>query len=180
MKKRNLIYGLIGGLASIIVSFIFYFIEPSAFLQYAPWMGLFIYIIFMYKASSDERVDLHGYGTFRQLFIPAFHTGLIMVGILTIFGYLMYYVIDPGLFEIEKKLAMDALEKMRGLLGDNPTDMALDEIAKQESKPILRYIFESSFRLIWPVGICGLVIALILRKKQPEGMIVEDSLNKDL
>lgn len=168
MEHPSVKNGVFGAAIVIIIYLIMWFVSPKAFLSYGSWLGFAIIIFFMYRAGKEVRDMNQGFIEFGEIFKYLFITFVVLTLITSIFNYILLNFIDPGLIEIQKEIALEAMEKVANALGN---EEMLDEMNDQ--------LDEQSFDLTpwkalqgWIFGlIFGAIIAAIqgaiMKKKDP-------------
>jgi len=109
MQQRNLTYGIIAGVGTVLYIYLFYhFNQESVLNPLVPWSSLIIYIACMAKAGMDLRKRQDGLLSFKQGLKEAFVVYLIASLIYYAFIYLLFKFIDPGLIELQKEQLLSA------------------------------------------------------------------------
>ena len=171
MNQNAVRNGWMLGVSLIIISLVFYLISPNAFFTYASWVGFVAYIYFLYRAGVDERNEQGGYISFGEAFKVSFVALVIGSAIYWVFYYILFNFIDPSLADTQKQIAMEAMEKMSGLIGQEGYERMMEEMEKQDfGASIGRTLSSFAFSLILPGALFCLIIALIVRKKNTEGI----------
>jgi len=167
MKSPFIKYGVIYGVVSIIVSLVVYMVSPALFAEW--WLGLALLIIpifFMSQAVKETRSAGGGHIDFGSAFVQGFGTFMVGLIISTIFSYLLYNVIDPGLEDVIKEQMAETMSGFEELLGEEAFDQMLEEVeSKSLASPgaLLQGILGSGFF----GAIISLIIAAIMKKNRP-------------
>ena len=169
MNHPSVKYGVMGGIASIVITLILWFINPDYLLNYVGTViGFVVLIYFMYMAGKEARELSDGYIDFGEIFKYLFITFVVMTLISTIFNYILFNYIDSSMLERQKEIAIKAAEKMATMLGGED---ALDEITDKIEEQDFSYTIGKAIQG-WVFGmIIGAIIAAIqgaiMKKKDP-------------
>lgn len=170
MENNGLKYGILAGLGAIAVSLGFYLVEEKMIFSVAGYVGWAIYLYCMYKATVDERAEMGGFMTFKEALKPAFLTFVVASFIYFVFYYVLFNFIDPNLAELQKEIAMESMQGMGGLMGEETLENMMEEMEKQDFQVGIGTVSLSyAISLIFPGFIFALIIALIAKKEQPIG-----------
>jgi hypothetical protein len=124
MAYKGVIYGIVGGLTTILVYSILYFINKSYLLSPVfYWSSLLIYIgAMIYTADVSVK---QGKTDFKQILKPVFICFLIANLLYYLYYYILTVEIDPGLAELQMERM---IEKMKELNSDTlPTKADMKE-----------------------------------------------------
>lgn len=167
MENNGVKYGLLAGLGVVVYTLILYLVDDVLMFGWASMFGIFIYIACMYKAGVDERNQNGGFLTFKETLKPTFLTYVIGSLIATIFTYLLFTVIDPGLIELQNEIAAERIQSMSGMLGEEGVEEALKRLEEQESMKISDTALGYAMMLI--IGfVIAAIISAIVKKNRPE------------
>ena len=169
MENHAVKWGLIGGIGVVVYSLILYLMDPNSLFGGLAYIGILIYIFAMVKAVQGEKNDLGGYMTWGEALKPTFLTYAIASGIYIIFFYVLNNFIDPGLEELQRQAAIEMVEKMSGILGEEGVEQTIAQADEQGyafniQKAGLGYFIG----LIFPGFIFAAIIAAIMKKNRPE------------
>ena len=159
--------GVIGGLTAVVASLLFYIADTKMFLSFSGFLVWIIYIFFVSKATrEDKRTSDH----FE--FKDALKTGFLTYVIASLFYIVFYYVlsnfVDPGLIEMQREIAIEAIEKMSGMLGEEGTEAALANIENQDMTfGIKTALITFAGGLLFPGIIIALIVAAVLKDPKP-------------
>jgi len=104
MQQKNVKYGIIAGVGTVLYLLLFYYFERESVLNpLVPWSSKIFYIAFMAKAGVDLRKRQDGLLSFKQGLKEAFVVYLVASLIYYAFIYFLFKFIDPGLIELQKK-----------------------------------------------------------------------------
>ena len=154
------------GVILIISSLTLYFVDPSLFLSMRSWILLTIIIVLMIKTGLDERRIGEGFIDFGDAFRSMFIASAIGILFCTMFEYIMFNIIDPGLIETQREIALEAIEKMSGFLGEDGYEMAVERIQDQEFNTPAQTLISYLVRQLVPNALFSAIIALIIKRKQ--------------
>ncbi|MCB0515084.1 MAG: DUF4199 domain-containing protein [Chitinophagales bacterium] len=154
-------YGLIAGLAGIILSTLLYFINPTFLFSY--WillLSMLIIIGIMVMAVSEGKKANRGMISFGDAFVIGLITFMVAAVVGNIFQYILFNFIDPSLIDLQKQMAINnTIETMKAFGADGETiDKTIEEIEKQD----LSMSFKNVILGILSAGIFGAIIAAIV------------------
>lgn len=166
MNKHFVKYGLYAGGASILITLLLYVIDPKIMLQVSNWIIFILSVVFMVMAAKGKRSEQGGFISFKEAFTESWLTYLVYALVSLVFTYLLFNVIDPDLKDTVKEIAMEAMEKMSGLLGEEGTAKAIEELEKQDSFSIGGLAQSTAFALVFG-ALISLIIAAVVKKEKP-------------
>ena len=171
MNNKSLNNGLLAGLIGIILALIFYFVDPRFMIKYGSYVIYLVYIFFMYKAGKETRDEMGGFMTFGKGLSSTWLTFIVASFLVTIFNYVLYNFIDPALLDIVQEQAIEQIDKMSGMIGEEGTEVAIEQIEEQGvdfgfGKVALGW----AFGLIIPGIIIALIEAAILKREDKSGV----------
>lgn len=161
--KNGLIYGLITGVAMIIIMLLLHlanlYMTPG--LQYLIYIGT---IVGMYLGIVNYRDKiLNGYITYGGAFYSGFLIGLFSTILYVIFFFIYIKFINPGMIDDMMTMARQKLEEKAGDLSEDQMDMAMSMQAKFMSPPMLA-LFGLIGNLIFST-IIALILAIVTKKQ---------------
>ncbi len=169
MTNHWMKYGMLAGLVTVVLYMIIYFVNAKTMLgPLVQWGSLLIFIGAMAKAGIDRKNDNGGYLSFMDTFLEGFKTYAIAAIIYYIFYYILFNFIDPGLTELLKEQAIEAIEKMAGLVGGDGMEAAMDAIESQDFSIGIGSALMSLFMSILGGGIVALIVAVFIKKDPPQ------------
>lgn len=165
MENKAIFNGLLMGGASIIVTLLFYFINPRFLMTTGAYIMYGIFLFFMFRAVIDSRAQQGGFITFSEGLKAAFLSYVIGGLMYYLFNHILVAFIDPSLVEITKEVAIEAIEKMESFIGEDATAEAIDQLDEVSYKPTLAntlmgYVISLIFGFIF-----SLIIAAIYKKE---------------
>lgn len=166
MDKHFVRQGLYAGGASVLITLALYIIDPKMMLKVGNWLIFVLSIVFMVMAAKGKKKDNGGFISFKEAFTESWLTYLIYALISLVFSYLLFNIIDPSLKDTVKEIAMEAMEKMSGLLGEEGTAKAIEELEKQDSFSIGNLLQSTVFSLIFG-AVIALIIGAAVKKEKP-------------
>lgn len=118
MKNKHAIrFGIFAGIGTVLFLYLFYWMDKKMMLQPSiVWSTMFLYIIAMYMAPLEERKENEGYLLFKPALKASFLVYIIANGIYTIFNYILYNFLDPGMLEVQKEYFHEHKEILEGFL----------------------------------------------------------------
>ncbi len=170
MENPSVKWGLIAGLGVMITSLLFYLVNVNWFFSISSYVSWIVYIACMVFAVKDMR-GKHGFISFKDAFSTAFIVYAISSLMYFIFYYLMFNVIDPGLAEIQQEIAREAMESFSSFMTEEQIEEAMARVEDQ-SMNIGTLGVGYLFNLIFPGAIMAAIIAIILKKDNPNTGIV--------
>lgn len=170
MEKIALKNGVIGGIIAIIINLVLWLIDPSTFIKYGSYVGLLILIVFMIKSARDFRLQNEGFLPFIDALKATFLTALVLSAITSLFQYVHYNFIDPNLIDLQKQIAVEAIQKMSGIIGEDGVNAAMEKLDSSEmNMGILQVVKGWLMGLIFN-AIIALIISAIMKKNKPENI----------
>ncbi len=170
MDNTGIKWGVIGAVSTLVISLVTYLIGPKFYIQGGSWIGLVALIVILVMAGKEERTKLGGFANFQELLRPIFMTYIITAVASTILQVIMYKVVDPGLADLTKQISLESLQKMKGMLGEEGYESALEEMEKQDCGGSVRqYIVGLAMNLLIGFGVSALISAIIKRTR-PENL----------
>ncbi len=113
--NRDILYGLAGGVASILFSLAMYSRSAELFLgSMVFWVSTFILIFFIILAMLHARSGEQELADFKSLLKTGFTVYVVGNLLSYIFLFIMFNYVDPDLQEIQRQQAMDFVLKYRG------------------------------------------------------------------
>jgi|GEM_PF-3556825 len=167
MENPGVKWGLIGAGAIILVALIAYVYDAKFYLSYNGFAIFLISIFFLYKTATEERKLRNGYASFSELLRSVFLAGVIMTVCYQVFNMIMVFLIDPGLADMSKEVALEAMQKMESILGEEGYEKAIEDIQAQSFKPSIGEFFLGLASSIIFTLIPAALISVIMKKEKP-------------
>ncbi|HMG15066.1 MAG TPA: DUF4199 domain-containing protein [Saprospiraceae bacterium] len=168
MQNTGVKWGLIGGALSVLISLLTYLIGPTMYIKLGSWLGFISILVVLALAGREERKNHGGYISFQELLRPIFLTFVIILVISTLMQVIMMKLIDPGLADIIKQTTIEGMEKLKGLMGDEAFDKAMEDINAKDFSGSLRDTgLGLAFNILFGFGLCALY-AVIMKRKNPD------------
>ena len=160
--KANLTNGLILGLIGITYSLILYFIDKSTDknLGYVLIVIQIAVLFFLLKSYRDNL--MHGQITFGQSVGAGVIISLYSAILASVFTYVLYTVIDPGLVAKQLALAEEGM-RAKGNLTESQIDAGMQFTAKI-MKPMVLAISGIFGGLLWGT-IISLLLSIFIKKE---------------
>ena len=115
MQQTAVKYGIITGATIVLYLFVFHLINRELVLNpLVYWSPILVAVVAMTKAVKKVREDGGGKITQREALKHAFLTFVITYFFFSVFIYLLFNFIDPGLVDLQKKAMLDAGRKIDG------------------------------------------------------------------
>ena len=182
--KGALTYGIIVGIASVVISLIFYFIGQSLE-TWAGYVSLAIFIILIVGSLVMFRKEYgKGYATYGQLVFVSFIVGLVAAILSSVFNYALYEI-DEGYLQDTKYTAIERMDKQMDKMSARYEKRLSDEqfdtfeqrmkeqrkkgLDKIEERSALRFAMSGILNSTIFAVILGLIASIFIRKK-PEPM----------
>ncbi len=160
--KSALVSGTLLGIVLVIYSLMMYFLNQTGN-KYVGWLSFVIMIAgIVYLQIQYRDKELKGTMPYGKAFGFAILMVLVASVITTVFTYLLFAVIDPGLVDKLLAVAEEQLTR-RGMTGDQ-IEMAMKVSRKMMSPPLMA-VFGLIGNMFW-----GTIISLItsaITKKEP-------------
>lgn len=138
--NRDLIYGISGGVASVVFSIAMYMVDPKMFVgSMVYWVSTGILILFviltMLHSKSGERELADFKGLLRSGFVVYIVGNLLCY----IFLFVMFNYVDPDLQEIQRAQTVEFITKFKG--GDETSEEIINALNYDYSMTIGGTIF---------------------------------------
>lgn len=160
--KSALVSGTLLGVVLVIYSLIMYFLDQTGN-KYVSWLSVILMIAgIVYLQIQYRDKELKGNMSYGKAFGFAVLMVLVASVITSIFTYLLFSVIDPGL--IDKILAMSEEQLTKRGMNADQIELAMKMSRKMMSPPIMA-VFGLIGNMFW-----GTIISLItsaITKKEP-------------
>jgi cation transport ATPase len=168
--KPALMYGAILGIVSVFISLVFYFLGMTT-KNWTNWINMLVSLVLLVYLMRQYRKEyLGGYATFGQIFVMVLvSAGIVATIISTLYTYLLFTVIDPGLLEQTRIVAQEKIMSNSRI----PESMYDSIFEKMETRMNVGYMIRAG--LIAGVvvnAIIGLIIAAFLKKEEELGQPV--------
>jgi len=162
--KPALIYGAIIGFVSVFISLVFYFLGITTD-RWTSWVsGLIIIVLLVYLMVQYRKEYLGGYATFGQIFVMVLvSAGIVATIISTVYTYLLYTVIDPGLLDQMKVIAEEKIMN-NPRIPENMYDTVFERMEK--TFQVSRMVRMAMIFGVVVNAILGLIIAAFLKKEE--------------
>ena len=168
MQNTGVKWGLIGGALSVLISLLTYLIGPTYYIKLGSWLGFLSILIILALAGREERNNHGGFISFQEILRPIFLTYVIILVISTIMQVLMMKVIDPGLADTIKQTTIEGMDKLKGFMGDEAYDKAMEDINTKDFSGSFRdTALGLAFNILFGFGLSALY-AVIMKRKNPE------------
>jgi hypothetical protein len=162
--KPALIYGLILGFVSIFLSLVFYFVGVATD-GWTNWVTFLVSLVLLvYLMIQYRNTYLGGYATYGQIFLMVLvSAGVVSTIIGTIYQYVFFTFIDPGMVEQIKIIAEERIMSNSRI----PESMYDDLLEKVEKRTTVAYMIKMSL-IFGPVinAFIGLIVAAFLKKEE--------------
>jgi hypothetical protein len=170
IKSKGQNFGLFYGIFLIFLTLYAYAIDINFFVSY--WFLIFVIISFFVNAfwvMGSLKKAQAGLMSFKEGFTVFFISNALALLLSTLFTLLLFTIIDPELQDTVKELTIikttEAMEYFNA--GMDQIDISIEEIRNQDNFSIVSQI-KGYFSTLAICSIAGLLIALILKKKEEE------------
>jgi hypothetical protein len=162
--KPALIYGAIIGFVSVFISLVFYFLGIITE-RWTSWISMLILLVLLVYLMVQYRKEyLGGYASFGQIFVMVLvSAGIVATIITTVYTYLLYAVIDPGLLDQMKVMAEEKIMN-NPRIPENMYDSVFERMEK--TFQVSRMVRMSVIFGVVINAILGLIIAAFLKKEE--------------
>ena len=154
------------GFLAVIVALLFYLFNTRSLFNVSGWIVFVLYIVYMVRSVRQEK-SLMEWMSFGSAFKASFITYVVASLMYMIFYFVLLNFIDPDLQEMQKDIAIEAIEKMSGLIGEEGTEAALDKIEEDNLNSPGRSLTSWAWGLIFPGAIISAIIGLVMKDKNP-------------
>jgi len=161
--KPALIYGTILGVAGILLSLIFYFLDLT-FKSWTQWLSLAVGIVVLtYCLIAYRKEYMGGFASYGRLFLMSLAIGFIASVIGAAFTYLLYAVIDPELLEKSRIVAQETIMNNRRI----PESMHDDLFERIDKRLTLSRVIRSAVVMGTILyAVVGLIVAAFVKKEE--------------
>lgn len=158
--------GLYYGASAVALYLVAYLINKRIIFSpgFGPVISILIPIVFMVMAARSTRESQEGVMTFGESLSPTFLTYVIGSLIFTLFSFVMTTMVDPSLNEIAKEVALEAMDKLSGLMSEDQIDIMKDAVEESTNTGIGTTLMGWAFSLIIPGFIMAAIISAIMKK----------------
>ena len=161
MKDNRVKYGVISGLAMVLLLLVAYAIRKELMLEWYVFYPIWIIpIYFMYKNAASLEATPDKVNDFKARFTQAFHTFALAALIYFAFYYLMHQL-DPSLEEIQKKAFIEFLPNV---VSKSELERAIQNAENASFHMGLREALFGYGRALVGGGLIGGLIAVLTRK----------------
>jgi len=173
MKNSGISNGILAGVVIIILTLILYFINKELVVSMSVgWFMMLVYAAFMLKAGLDSKAQKGGFISFGDALVPMLITYVIATFIANAFNFVLFNYIDSSLVDLQLEVAIEGIEKMRGFIGEEGADTAIEAIEEKGiSVGPLQSLLGWLGSLLFP-GILflfyALIVSAIIKKNDPE------------
>jgi len=182
MENKNsnpgLTYGLIAGLLMILLTLGLYLGGAESFLSPVSYLGYVILIVVAVMAGRKQKQVNGGFLPFSQALKIVFSVFVVAMLLQTLFTYLLFNFIDTDFAAALNQISMEKAEEIMRKFGVPEADIekALEQSRNQNNyslgKMLLGFFISCIFSFIF-----ALIIAAIIKKKQPEFDNLDNSFN---
>ena len=167
MDNPSIKYGLYAGVIIVVLDLVLVLISDNTYLYASGWVAAPIIIYAMVKASQEYKVANDGYASFGEIFKASWLTYLITGLITTIFGYILFKFISPSLVEVTMQTSMEAMEKMKGIVGEEAYEKAMEQMENNDPLSPFNQLTALLSKYLM-AAIPALIIGLVMKNQKNE------------
>ena len=158
------------GLLCIVLTLVFYFINPAFMVSWGSWISYAVILYFMYKTIMDIRNDSGGFITLGDAFKNSWIASIIGLSVSSLFSYVLINYIDPSLLDIIREEQVKALEKMGEWFSIPEEELQTQISAIEDTNPFsaAKFFMGLLISFILPGSLIALIMAAIFKKNNPE------------
>lgn len=165
MDNPSIKYGLYTGVILIVIDLILVLISDKTYLYGSAWIAAPFIIGSMVMASRDYKTANEGYASFGEIFKASWLTYLVTGLMTSIFGFVLFKFIAPSLTETSIQMASEAMEKMKGLLGEEGYEKAMESMEKNDPMGAFNQLTGLLSKYVM-AAIPALVIGLVMKNQR--------------
>lgn len=167
IKKNGISYGVITGVASVLITTIIYVVNLELFTS--TWVGIgsiLLYLIIGIVLLSNTKKELKGVFTFKEAFTTYFISAVIGIMISVAFNIILFNFIDPAAKDTIKELTMKYAVEMMQKFGSpaSAINEAVKEMEANDQFSISKLLQGSVFSILFS-SLFGLILAAIFKSK---------------
>lgn len=172
IKKNGVTFGLISGLASILITTLVYVLDVQLFLS--GWITFLKVVVFTTIAIillNKTKKQLNNIFPFKEAFTTYFISAAIGILIATLFEIVLFNFIDPSLKETIKEMSIKFTVNLLEKIGAKASDInkAVAEMQKTDQFSFGQLI-QGMFIYYIFAAIYGLILAAIFKSKSNQGL----------
>lgn len=169
IKSLAINYGVYLGIILVLVTVLAYVINMGLLANL--WIGILLFILiltFGIVSASKAKSHSGGFISFKDAFSSYFITIAVAIIISTIVSIILFNVIDPEAAQILKEKIIESSTQMMEKFGAPQTaiDEAIAKMQQQNQFAIGNLLLSLAKQLVF-YSVIGLIIALIMKKKNP-------------
>jgi hypothetical protein len=174
MQNHFVKYGLMMGVASIILNVILYLYKPSLLLEAGSWIGLIIMIYFMVKSVSATKSENSGYLALNESFKSAWLAYVLGSFISSVFMFILVNYIDPTLIDTIRDTQIAVLKQTGQAfnLSEKDIDDQISTIEDTNPFGLAQIAVSIPVSFLFPGAILAIIIAAIMKKNRPDETVV--------
>ena len=170
VKSKGIYFGIVLGAVLSFLTAGIYAIDISSLLN--PWLQgvIFLLVILLgILAISSVKKIFNGFIGFKDAFSTFFVVIVIGFLISTLVGFLIFNVIDPEAKDVLKQLSIEKVTELmeRFNVPEDALDEAIAKVEETDSFSLVSQI-KNYFMTLAMYSIIGLIVAAIMKKKNPE------------
>ena len=159
-------YGIIGGLLWSIAYLLAYLFNTkmmfNPMVQYGTLLFPVASIVLCGLAEKKESPELL---PFKTVLKETFITAVIVPFVMIFFYYLLTTVIDPSVIEVQKQVAIEAIDKYSQYFSDDQYEEMIERIDDQNYSSLPFTLLRWFLNIIFGFLVC-VIISLIVRKEE--------------
>lgn len=167
MSNPSIKYGIYAGVILVVIDLVLYLISPKAMIVASSYIALPIIIISMVLASRDYKNENEGYASFKEIFTASWLTYLFTGLITSFFTYFLYNFIAPDLLDLARDISAQAMESMKGLLGEEAYEKAMEQLENENPMSLSSTLLSLPVKYIFAAVIALIIGAAMKRERDP-------------
>lgn len=170
LRSSAVQYGLYIGLILSAVTIVAYAVDLELLTKW--WLGIVLFLVIIVigiVSTAKAKSLLNGFISFKQAFTAWFTTIVVGILISTVVNIVLFNVIDPEAAEIIKQNTIEATVSMMENFGtpQEAIDQAVIEIENTNQFAVGNLLKSLAWQFLF-YAVIGLIVALIMKKKDPD------------
>jgi hypothetical protein len=176
-KNVSLLYGLLNGGVSILITILIYLGGVQWFMSPLLYLSFVFLILFAVLAARQQKKQQGGYLEFGEALKTTFLVLVIGLFLSTLFEYFLYNYIDvpfgQALTQASAEKFGDTMEKYK-MMSQDKIDEAVEQMLNTNAFTIGKMLFGFALRCIG-MFIAALIVSAIIKRKRP---VFENTINQ--
>lgn len=163
MSNPSIKYGVYAGVILIVIDLVLYLVSPKAMIMASSYIALPIIVVSMILAVRDFKAENEGFASFKEAFTASWLTYLFTGLITSFFTYLLYNFIAPDLLELAIQISAEAIEKMKGMMGEEAYEAAMESMENKNPMDLQSTLLSLPVKYIF-AAVLALILAAAMKK----------------